>query len=379
MSPHPLRNVAMAGLAVAGGVAALWALGLLEPFGLWVRTTSREVQDSLAGAVRAVRAGHPGAWAVLLATCFSYGFLHAAGPGHGKAVIAGYGVARRVALAPLAGLALAASLAQAAFAVVLVYCAVWVFGWSRVQIEGLAEARLQPLSYAMVGGVGLWLVWRGLSAAAQKGSAAGSAAGSGTGSAAGSGTEPDSGSALCSGSAPGCGTVDHDPATGPIGAQGRLYDQAPHRTDGHTQVAEDTQAHNQAHTHTDNHTHTHIHTHACGHAHGPSLDQVADVASVRDAVVLVAAIAIRPCSGAIFLLIVTYAMGIGWAGVAGAFAMGSGTAVVTVLSAGLAFWAREGALMALPGAGLSRVLPLIEVAAGALIASISLALLLPLI
>lgn len=317
----PLRMVTVAGLAVACAVAALWAYGALDPVAGWLRSTSRDVQDSLAGAVRALRAGHPGAWAGLLGTCFAYGFLHAAGPGHGKAVMAGYGVARRVALAPLAGLALAASLSQAAFAVVLVYGAIWVLGWGRTQIEGVAEAAFQPVSYAMVGGVGLWLVWRGLRSAARATEGAG-----------------------------------HHPRASAQGA------------DGHA-----------SHAHSHAHDHDHVHDHTCGHAHGPSVEQVAAVASVRDAAVLVAAIAIRPCSGAIFLLIVTYAMGIGWAGVAGAFAMGLGTAVITVASAGLAFWAREGALLALPGAGLARALPLIEVAVGALIASVSLALLLPLI
>lgn len=97
--------------------------------------------------------------------------------------------------------------------------------------------------------------------------------------------------------------------------------------------------------------------------------------SPRDAALLVAGIAFRPCTGALFLLVLTWQLGIGGAGVAGAFAMGLGTALVTMGVAALSVWSREGALAALPSAGLARVLPAIELAAGAIIATAALVLL----
>jgi ABC-type nickel/cobalt efflux system permease component RcnA len=124
------------------------------------------------------------------------------------------------------------------------------------------------------------------------------------------------------------------------------------------------------------HGHDH-HNHGphCTHRHAPSIEEAAAVTSAREALALVAGIAARPCTGALLLLVLTWQMGIAGAGIAGAYAMGLGTAAITVAVAGLAVWAREGLLATLSGGTVARALPVLELAAGLAIAGLSLMLL----
>ena len=312
------RTFLILGLVIALVLAALWVTGAGAVVQDWVLDQQRAVQTQLAGAVRALRAGHPGALAGLLTVCFGYGVAHAAGPGHGKLVIGGYGVAQRIALLPLAGIALVASLAQAAVAVGLVGTGVLLLGWSRDRLEGVNEQIMAPLGTAAIAGVGLWLMLRGWRAMARAGG----------------------------------GNRGH-------GADGQMHQ-------GHVDRAHGPEGH--------------VHDAHCGHAHGPTLDQVTGMANWRDAVVLIGGIALRPCTGALFLLILGFAMGIGAAGVAGAFAMGLGTACVTIAVAALAVWAREGMFASLPGAHgaaarLAVAVPVVQIVAGAGVAAVALSLL----
>ena len=291
------RALSLAGLLLVALGLALWLTGALEPLAGLLQEAQRAAQERLAGAIRALRGGEPGALAAFWAVCFGYGVLHAAGPGHGKLLIGGYGVARRVPVGRLAALALASSLAQAAVAVGLVYAALALLGLTRTAVEGAAEDWVTPVGHAMILGLGLWLVWRGV-----RGMRGGMAA--------------------------------HHPADDPH----------------------------------DPHPHDHVHGPHCTHAHGPTVEEVERVGSFRDGLALVAGIALRPCSGALFVLVLTWQLGIALAGVAGAFVMGLGTALVTVAAALMAVWAREGAFSGLGSGGVARALPLVQLAVGAVIA-----------
>ena len=91
----------------------------------------------------------------------------------------------------------------------------------------------------------------------------------------------------------------------------------------------------------------------------------------RDTAALVAGVAVRPCTGALFVLILTWQMGIGAGGILAAYAMGLGTALVTVGVAALSVWAREGTFAALPAKAISRAAPVLEITVGAIVALVA--------
>ncbi|MEM9248380.1 MAG: hypothetical protein AAGB05_06740 [Pseudomonadota bacterium] len=366
--------VALCVLTVVAVGALLWSGGVFDPVARWAAEGQRTFQNAMAGGLRALRAGEPGALMTLLGLCFAYGFFHAVGPGHGKVLIGGYGLGRRVPVGRLVSLALASSLAQSATAVILVYAGVLVFQWTRQQMTDLADQSLQSASYVAIGLVGAWLFWRGARGMWRLG---------GHRLVASSALRPGPQSLAYAGAAPfepprGIADVSVGGAS-PVAAAAR--EQAPKRAQGeggnacsahvhahHAQAAEvQPMAASAAHG-----TDGAGACPTCGHAHGPTVEEAVRVRSVRDALVLIGGIAIRPCTGALFVLILTWNMGIQAAGIAGAFAMGLGTATVTVAVAISAVFLRESTAFAVSQRSGARLLgPSLELLAGALVVLVS--------
>ncbi|MDF3855843.1 nickel/cobalt transporter [Paracoccus sp. P2] len=279
--------IALLALAVAAGLV-LWT-GLDDRVARMAVGWQRDYQNALA---RALRGGETGAVTAFLGICFAYGFLHALGPGHGKALIGAYGLATDVPMRRMVSLAAITSLAQATVAVAVVYAGVWIFGGARDRVEG-ASASLEPFSAAAIAALGIILCWRGFRRL----------------------------------------------------AAGR------HR-----------------------HGHAHSETCGCGHAHVPDAQDVLAARSWREAAALVAGVALRPCTGALFLLILTWRFDLDVIGIAGAYVMGIGTMMVTGLAAVAAVALRRGVHVSLPALGRASVIAsLAEIAFGGLVAIFAIA------
>lgn len=227
----------------------------------------------LTGAVRAWQADGGAAW-TLIGLSFAYGVFHALGPGHGKAVISSYVVANRQTARNGALLALASALIQAMVAIVMVGVLALVFNATAATMNQ-ATRWLELASYGLVTLLGAWLVW--------------------------------------------------------VKAVRPLL----RRRHGPVASA-DAHHHHHHHQHQHHHEHHHDDDCGCGHVHVPAPDQVAGQLNWRRAMSAILAVGLRPCSGALIVLVFALSQGFFLAGVASALAMGLGTGLTVAALACLA-------------------------------------------
>lgn len=121
----------------------------------WQRTLNQEIATRFTDWQTA---GSGTALALILGLSFLYGVIHAAGPGHGKTVVASYLVSRRETV--LRGLMIgsAISFIQAIVAIVLVGILGLAFSLAHLKVTDHA-ATVETVSYALVLALGLWLTW----------------------------------------------------------------------------------------------------------------------------------------------------------------------------------------------------------------------------
>lgn len=281
--------------AILAGPLAPVLQGILAPAGRWLLAAQAQFQNGMAQQLRGVHGGQMAAFWALMGLCLAYGFVHAAGPGHGKALLGAYGVARRVPAGKLAGIGLLAALAQGSMAVVLVLTLAGLAGLGRREIEALDRGALSWLALAAMLAVGLWLLWRALTRLGP--------------------------------SAPAPAPCPPQ-ASSPDGPAARMLAQA--RTGAApaplTYAADAAPCPD------------------CGHAHLPPPEALLRASTPREIAALVAAVAVRPCSGALVLLLLSWQMGLLWVGIAGTYAMALGTGGVAVMVALALALGREGLL-----------------------------------
>ena len=123
----------------------------------WLLAKQSEFYREMSATIRAAKSDGSAVW-TLLAISFAYGIFHAAGPGHGKAVISSYLVANQETARRGIVLSFASALLQALVAVVVVGICAWLLNATAKTMCG-AEKAIEIASYALIAAFGARLVW----------------------------------------------------------------------------------------------------------------------------------------------------------------------------------------------------------------------------
>jgi ABC-type nickel/cobalt efflux system permease component RcnA len=250
----------------------------------WILTKQSEFYREISATIRAAKSDGSAVW-TLLVISFAYGIFHAAGPGHGKAVISSYLIANQETARRGIALSFASALMQSLVAVVIVAICAWLLNATAGTMCN-AEKVIEIASYGLIAAFGARLVWT-------KGG-------------------------------------------GFIGAL-----QAPRPVPALATVAH----HHHDHGHDHHHHHDvgdiHVHDEHCGHSHGPTPSELAGPGGWQRGLAAVFTVGVRPCSGAILVLVFALAQGLFWAGIAATFVMGLGTAITVATIAVVAVTAKD--------------------------------------
>ena len=313
--PIALLVAIIAGLVLAAGVID-GALAQTGPFGAprgqapaapvggvlgWIFAKQAEFYRQFSGLIRAAKADGSVAWG-LFGLSFLYGIFHAAGPGHGKAVISSYVVANDETLMRGVVLSFASALLQAVVAVALVGIAAALLNASAATM-GRAVNIIEIVSYSLIILIGVRLLWvkgRAFVALLQ---------------------------------------TLHRPAAVGAAVTPRHQQHASRHDHGRHDHGHhhDHQHHDHEHAH---HHHAHEDASAWGHAHAPEPEELAGSGGWKRGFSAIVAVGLRPCSGAILVLVFALAQGLFWTGVVSAFVMGIGTAITVAVIASIAVGAR---------------------------------------
>jgi nickel/cobalt exporter len=329
-------------ILVMGAADAAWA----QAFGVardaraevggftgWILAKQAEFYKLFSGTIRAAKSDGSAAY-TLMGISFFYGIFHAAGPGHGKAVISSYLVANDETWKRGVVLSFASAILQALTAILIVGIAAVLLG-ATAKVMGDTVRVIEIVSYGLIILIGLRLLWV-------------------------------KGRAFLHLLRPQAKAHAHH------GHAHEHHDHAhSHNHHGHDH------GHSQAHHDHAHHDHGHDHAHhdhddeghAWGHAHALEPKELTGSHWLRRGLSAIVAVGLRPCSGAIIVLVFALAQGLFWIGVAATFMMGLGTAITVAGIATLAVGARGLAgrwAKAKPGAGMLIVRGL-ETGAAALI------------
>jgi nickel/cobalt transporter (NicO) family protein len=296
-----------AAFAQAGPFGATRSQAPVAPLGGmlgWIFAKQAEFYRQFSTLIRVAKADGTAPWG-LLGLSFLYGIFHAAGPGHGKAVISSYLVANQETWTRGVVLSFASALLQALVAVAVVGVAAALLNATAATMNRAVNV-IEIVSYSLIIVIGVRLLW-------VKGRACITA----------------------------LRTLHRPTAVGAAVTPAHLrHGDAHHAHDDHGDCRHDHGHDHHGHDHDHHHHHHDAHASAWGHAHAPEPEELAGPGGWKRGFSAIVAVGLRPCSGAILVLVFALAQGLFWAGVASTFVMGIGTAITVAVIASIAVGAR---------------------------------------
>lgn len=280
-SPFGVATPDSSGNPFAGPLGGIFA---------WVALYQAEFYRALTEALTNVKdSGH--AFIMLAGLSFLYGIFHAVGPGHGKAVITSYLLASHQTVRRGIVISFAAALMQGFMAIAIVLIAAVLL---RATAVGMTRATdwLEIASYALIAAVGAWLLW--IKAVRRHQYHAHNHAGHHHG----------------------------DPSRGDTSMGNATCDHQACRAD---------------------HDHSHE-VHDCGHSHAPDPRLLVQPLTLSRAWAATLAVGIRPCSGAIIVLVFALSQNLLLVGIGSVLVMALGTFLTVSALAALAVFAKDVAL-----------------------------------
>ena len=290
----------------AGGVAG------------WVLARQAAFYTALAGMIRSAKVDGSALWG-LMGISFLYGIFHAAGPGHGKAVISSYLFANDETWRRGVMLSFASAVLQSLTAISIVSVAAVLLG-ATAKLMGDTVKVIEIVSYGLIVLLGARLLWvkgYGFFGALND-------------------LRTDTASRAADLKTRGhahCGHAHDDTSCGHNhGHASSFACNKVHDADGMSR--------HDGHHHDEHHHHEELDVLPWGHAHGPEPEELAGPGGWHRGLSAVVAVGLRPCSGAIIVLVFALAQGLFWAGIASTFVMGLGTAITVGTIATLAVSAK---------------------------------------
>ena len=155
---HFLTHAHASSLGIGTNEATLPSTGLFAHWMNWINVQQQQFYRSLTGALKAMRTDGSKMW-LLVGLSFTYGIFHAAGPGHGKAVISSYMLANEVALRRGIMLSFVSAFLQAFTAIAVMTLVFLVLRGTAISMTD-ATWFLEVVSYALISAFGAWLLWK---------------------------------------------------------------------------------------------------------------------------------------------------------------------------------------------------------------------------